>query len=222
MAWTVADVVSRARGFATSNHAALTSDPAEMIARVSACEIEVFAEAARASRYFHASASLTSSNAASDRTATFADANVVERIIRVRLASGGTEVRRVDLHDTDAEVAPRYFTLGTTLHEVGSDWGASGAIGLTVDYAKAPAILTISGATTQSLTLPDKYADVLAIRLAAYLAAKDTGARAADEVARLDALYRARLDQVLSSLDSFGGYAYRRFLPVDQYPAGSQ
>lgn len=222
MSTTISDLVTRAIGFSVANQApALTASAAEMIARVAAFESDVFQAASRQSRYFYATTTGNSTNAASARTLDLSTVANLMRVHRVTITSTGALVKRVDQDDTDAEFAPRYFLAGTVLTEVGSDWGASGVVGLTIGYVKRQTALSPSGALTQTVTLPDEYTDLLVIRLAHYLAQKDTG-REPTETESLWGLYERRLRDVLDSLEHFGGTARRRFIDPAPLPPGSE
>ena len=222
MSTQVADVVNRAAYHSVANAATtLTSNPAEMIAKVAAFEQDVFTKVAQENRYFWQSFAATSSNAALNRTFDTATIGNVERIVRVTLTATGVPIYSVDIEDTYAEIAPRYYILGTVITEVGSDWGASGTVGITIGYAAAPAALDPNGSATQTITLPDKYADLLSIKLAGYLAQKDMESRDPAEVQNLDALYQSRLAGVIQSLDHFGGITRRRYIDPVNYPVAS-
>jgi hypothetical protein len=197
----------------------LYSDTSEIIFQVGQFEQDIYAHAAKSGRYFYSTEPISSSNNSANRTLTSASPTRIERLIRVLLPDG-TPARRVDHEDTAAERAPRYYVLGTTIHEVGSDWGSSGILAMTIGFAQSPALLSPTGALTQNVSLLDKGADVLAIRLAEYFARKDTG-RDPKEVDDLKARGDERLATLLDSLAHFGGNASRRFVSPEPQNGGS-
>ena len=221
MTVTVNDIVTRAAAFSVSNNAAsLTGNPSEMIARVSDDQMQVLQAAADANRFLLTVATATSSDAASGRTADLAAVSApVERVLWV-VRSDGVLVNPVDFEDQRAALPPRYYLLGTILAEVESDWGASGPVALTVGYGLGAVPLDPLGGLAQTLVLPDRYADVLVTRLAAYLAAKDTG-RPPEEITRLDEMAAGRLDLMLKSMAHFEGTPHRRFVSPGPAQGGS-
>jgi hypothetical protein len=222
MSVSVADVVNRAAYHNVANAATtLTSNTSEMIAKVGAFEQDVFTEVAKKSRFFWASFDGVSTTGSAHRTLDTATIGNVERIVRVNLTDSGTQLNPVDYDDVWAEIAPRYYVLGTVLTEVDSDWGAAGTVNITVGYAKAPVPLDPTGSALQTITLPDKYADLLSIRMAGYLALKDMESRDPAEVGTLDTLYSGRLGNVIESLGHFPGFVKRRFPNPNPYPEGS-
>ena len=222
MSTSVADVVNRAAAYSVANAATtLTSNTSEMITQVGAAEQDVYTKVAQASRYFWNTFDGTCTAASSGRTFDTATIGNVERIVRLTLTDTLQLVNPVDVEDVWAEIAPRYYVLGTTIYEVGSDWGASGTVNLTVGYASAPAVLDPTGSALQTVSLPDKYADLLSIKLAVYLAQKDMESRDPAEVQNLSAQYSDRLSSVIDSLGHFSGFVKRRFLNPNTYPEGS-
>lgn len=218
----VADIVSRAAAHSVANAAtSLTSNTAEMIAQIAAYEHDVFAALAARSRFFWRSFAATSTSGTGNRSFDTATIGNVERIVRVSLTATDTPVSSVDVEDVFAEAAPRYTLLGTTITEVGSDWGAAGAVALTIGYTLAPAPLDPAGTALQTITLPEKYADLLEMRLASYLALKDCESRDPAEVETLDREYADRLASVTRSLELFSGPVRRRFMNPANYPIGS-
>jgi hypothetical protein len=132
------------------------------------------------------------------------------RIIKFVLNDGRT-VEQVDIQDLEAELTPRYNVLGTTMYEVGSDWGSSGGlVSGTLTYVRLPSVLSTSGDLTQTLTLPDEFADMLELRLARYLAHKDVG-RDVAELERLDKLIEDQDGDFVSHITEFAGVESRRF-----------
>ena len=126
MSTTIQDIQTRAVAWSSANGLqSLVSDNAEIINRVAADERQLFDLAASTNSYFFATtAAVTSSSGTSARTiTTTALTPPVGRILRFVLDSGA-EVSQVDVRDTDAELSPRYYMLGTTLYEVSNDWSA--------------------------------------------------------------------------------------------------
>lgn len=195
----------------------LTSDRNEMLARIRADEQSIITQLGDAViGLFGATGSFTSSSAASARTIDLTAAPgatiPVERILYVTLPSG-TEVRRVDPRDTGAEYSPRYILRGDTMTEVSNDWSASsGTVALTIDYVKRPTDWTVTASDlTQTISLPDRYADLLDNRLARYLSLKDHG-RDPSERVELDAEFKSRMDDLIAFAAHEGGAVTRRLV----------
>jgi hypothetical protein len=176
----------------------------------------LFTRLAQENRYFYVQATtLPSTNAASARTADLASFTdpLVERLLVVKLPSG-VELSQVDIQDLEAELAPRFYPLGTKLVEVGNEWGASGVVTLSVWYVYRPVALDLEGALSQLITVPDRFADWLEIDLAIYMAGKDYGRAAADpqEMTRLVGERQEVYDDFLTHLDHLAGPSSRRFV----------
>lgn len=223
MATTCSDVVARSAGYSVQSDSTLTQNSSEMLAKINAFQNEIFSRVAADNRFFAASASLTSTSGPPTRSIDLSATTNLERVFLV-LQSDGTTVRPVDVEDTAAEIAPRYYILGKTMYEVETDWGGSppgtGTATFTVWYAFTANQIDPSGDLSQTLTLPDQHADLVSIRLASYLAGKDVG-RDPTEVQRLDALYESRLGVVLDSLSHYAGAVRRRFVSPYPFPGGS-
>ena len=209
---TIQTIQTRAVAWSSANGLqSLVSDNAEIINRVAADERQLFDLAAGTNSYYFATTSaVTSSSGSSARTITTTGLTPpVGRILRFVLNSG-TEVSQVDVRDTDAELAPRYYMLGTTLTEVSNDWSATtGTVAGTLTYVKRPTVLDTTGALTQTVTLPDEFVDILELKLAHYLAHKDYG-REQPEVKRLEEMIARREQDFLNFITSFGGVEARR------------
>ena len=212
MTTTIQDIQTRAVAWSSANGLqSLVSDNAEIINRVAADERQLFDLAASTNSYFFATtAAVTSSSGTSARTiTTTALTPPVGRILRFVLDSGA-EVSQVDVRDTDAELSPRYYMLGTTLYEVSNDWSAaSGTVGGTLTYVKRPTALDTTGTLTQTVTLPDEFTDILDLKLAHYLAHKDYG-RENPEIKRLEEMVARREQDFVQFITSFGGVEARR------------
>lgn len=213
MSTTISQIQDRAVAWSVANGASsLVSDTAEIISRVAADERSLYDLAAESSsHYFAYSQSVTSSGGASARTiTTTALTYPVKRILKLVLSTG-SQVNQVDLRDLDAELEPRYYMLGTTITEVENDWSeVSGAVSATLSYVRGPAVLSASGALSQTISLDDQFADILEMKLARYLCQKDVG-RGAEEMALLDQRINERMQDFLSFLSTFGGVEVRRF-----------
>ncbi len=213
MSVTCQDVINRAVGYSVANQATiLTQNSADLIAKIGQFERDIFTKISSQNRFFYKEAAGTSTVDSANRTFDTAVIGDIERIIRVLLTATSQSIEVVDAEDTVAEIAPRYYLLGTVMTEVGSDWGATGAVGITIGYAAGPAALDPTGSTTQTVTIPDRYADLLSTRLASYLASKDLESRDPAEVSVLDNQYQMRLMSVINSLDMYGGAVRRRFV----------
>lgn len=214
MATSITNLKDRAVAWSSANGLqSLVSDTAEIINRVAADERALFdLAAATNSYYFATTAAVTSSSGSSARTiTTTALTPPVGRILRLVLTASGTEVNQVDVRDQDAELSPRYFLLGTVLTEVSNDWSAtSGTVAGTLTYVKRPTVLSTTGALSQTITLPDEFADLLEMKLAYYIAHKDYG-REQPELVRLEKMIQARTGEFVGFLQSFGGTEARRF-----------
>lgn len=214
MATTIQNIIDRAVDWSVANGlTSLTSDNAEMIARIAADERALFDLSAQSSSFYHAvSTAVTSTSGSSGRTiATASLTPPVGRILRFVLNTG-EEVHPVDLRDTDAELEPRYYLLGTTITEVENDWsGTTGTVSGTLTYIRQPTALSTSGALTQTITLDDRFADLLELRLAWYLAHKDVG-RDAPELQRLEQRILARTQDYMAMLQMYGGSEVQRFI----------
>jgi hypothetical protein len=215
MATTAQQIVNRAIARNVANRlTSLTSDTSEMLHRINADAIELRQQLLEGNRTFFQEREVkASSNAASSRVLDLsALATPCFRLLKLELPSG-TEISVVDLRDQDAELAPRGYPKGKTIVEVGSEWGSSGAVNITVFYVKGVASLTLTGALSQTVTIDDEYASLLDNRLAKYLAQKDTG-RDPQEVTDLDAEYQTGLVSYLDFLNGVGGtQALRHVLP---------
>jgi hypothetical protein len=217
MTTTLQQIVDRAADWSVANGlSSLTSDNAEMINRIASDERALFDLAAQSSSFYYAvETAVTSTSGSSARTIdTSAITPPVGRILRFVLASGD-EVYQVDLRDTDAELSPRYYLLGTTMKEVSNDWSSTtGVVSGTLTYIKRPAELNTTGALTQTVTLDDRFVDILEMRLAWYLAHKDVG-RDIPEIQRLEQQVAARVSDFQQMLSLYGGAEVRSFnLPV--------
>ena len=214
MTTTAQQIMDRAVARNTANRlSSLTDDTTQILWRIGTEEQSIFARLAGENRtYYQTSTSVASNAAASGRVVSLSAVSPpVLRVLRVE-KSDGTEVYPVDLRDTDAELAPRYYPRGLSLVEVGSDWASnSSAVTLTIYYVQGATALSTTGALTQTVTIPDAFADLLDNRLARWLAEKDVG-RDPAEIAMLDQEYAKRYDEFVVYLDNLAGTQTTRFI----------
>lgn len=178
MSVSVQTIIDRAKAFSPLN-SSLASDPVELVTRIQQMQQRIFTAVASlpttvvGRSRFTTATSVTSSSGASERT--LALPSGLERLLRVTLPSG-VEVLPVLEFDVNAQLPPRYFLRGQTLHEVSSDWSATtGTVALSVLYAYGPTAITPTGGTSQTVTIPDEWVDLLIKPLAMYFHTKDPG-----------------------------------------------
>lgn len=213
MTTTLQQIQDRAVAFSSANGlASLVSDPSEIINRIAGFERDVYDLATRENRYFFAvAANVASTGGSSGRSIALSGLAIpCGRILKLVLNDGRT-VDQVDVLDLEAELAPRYYVLGTTIYEVSNDWsGGTGAVGGVLTYVRQPSLLSTAGDLTQAITLPDEFADMLELRLAQYLAHKDVG-RDPLELQRLDKMIEDQDENFISHVGQFAGVESRRF-----------
>lgn len=210
MSTTAADIIARARSFNTLN-SGLTTDSTEMLSRIRADQQRIFTSIAKKSRdRFKTTASLTSSSGSSGRSFALSAVDPpIERVLKLTLGDG-REVSPVDELDTEAELAPRSFVRGTSLIEVSSDWGTTGAKTATLVYVYGATAIDITGSLTQAVSIPDEHTDVLVLPLAGYLAQKDPG-RDPAEIERLALQLDDAHATFVDFLTNYGGIVATRF-----------
>lgn len=215
MTTTAQQIIDRAVGRNTANRlGSLTSDNAELLHVIGSADSALRALVVANNRVFHQQKTTVTSTAAS--SARVVDLSAVTppvyRVLRVETAAG-VEIAPVDLQDTDAELAPRYYPKGRTLVEVGSDWNTTSAAAqtLTIYYVAGVTALSTSGLLTQTVSVEDEWAWLLDNRLAAYLAQKDVG-RDPAEVEKLDQEYAQGTADYLAWVDNYAGTQADRFL----------
>lgn len=217
----------------------VTVERSEILARIAAEQQEVFTHTAEVQHdRFVTSVGITSTSGMSERVVSLATLGLtpifkpVERILEARLLSStGTLINRPDITDVDGEYAPRGVVFGETLTEVGSDWGAAGAIVVYLKYVYGAVPIDVDGAYSQVVTVPDAWTDLLEIPLARYLFQKDPG-RDPDEDKRLAELLgtwgdekrapSGRRGAYLSYLRNYGGSALGRFIVPTPRDRGAQ
>lgn len=214
MSTSCADIVTRAIGLSVANNGVLdptqSADVQDALVRISQAQARAFTRFSIANKTsFLTSAVVTSLAGNGNRTADLsALAPRVQRIITLKLTTSGIDVALVDPNVPTAEMAPRYFTQGETLMEVSNDWdtASANAVSLTLLYSSRPPDLDVSavGTLTQSVSIPDRYTDILVYDLGAYLAEKDVGR----EMAEVTDLLTKRDESLAVWIDSatqFGG-----------------
>lgn len=211
MSTTCQNVIDRAKQFSPLN-TSLANDPVELLTRIQQMQQRIFTAIAGLRRPpFTTTATVVSNSAASARSASIASLSPpLERLLRVTLPSGA-EVYPVSEFDQQAQLAPRYYARAKTLNEVSSDWGATGTITLTLLYAYGATAIVPTGATSQAITLPDEWADLLIKPLAMYFHTKDPG-RDVSEYQALDAEYAADWNGFLNYVANYAGDPFRREL----------
>lgn len=213
MTTTLQQIQDRAVASSVANGiSSLVSDRAEIINKIASFELDVFDLAAEKNRYYYAvRVAVASSGGSSERTIDLATLTIpCTRLLKFKL-NDGRDVNQVDLQDTDAELAPRYYVLGKVLYEIASDWSPnSGVVSAKLTYMRGPAALDVAGTLTQTVTLEDNFSDLLELRLARYLAQKDVG-REESELKRLDADIAAADQSFVDHITQFGGVEARRF-----------
>lgn len=202
-------VYARARAFSPRPPLVIPSTH-EILARIQSDQQALFTATSHLARdRFKHTESLTSTSGSSARTVDLTGTTYpLERVLRVTLAD--EEVSQVDELDQDGELAPRYFVRGLTLVEVGTDWGSSGTKSLSLTYAYGPTDIDPEGALTQTITVPDAWADLLVLPLAMYLCTKDPQPNPA-EYEKLARSLDERQAAYLEYLQGYGGVAARRF-----------
>ncbi len=218
------DVFLGALGLSDANQAFTSMAPSEILPRIQFGQGQVFTRLAQENRFFYVNRQTQPSTAgAAGRT--FDLSTLVPPLERLLdkgvLLPDGTAVNVVDYQDQEAELAPRAYPLGLVLNEVGSEWGAAGAVNLTFVYAYRPAELDLAGALSQPITVPDRFSSWLEYDLAIYFHQKDVGRAQTDpeELKRLTAMQEVVFQDLLQYLDHVVGPAIRRFiLPTSGVP----
>lgn len=213
MTTTLQQIQDRAVAYSSANGlSSLVADTAEIINRIAGFERDVYDLATRENRFFFAvSAAIASTGGPSGRSIALSGLSIpCGRILKFVLNDGRT-VDQVDIQDLEAELAPRYYVLGTTIYEVSNDWSSSaGAVNGTLTYVRQPSPLSATGDLTQTVTLPDEFIDMLEMRLAEYLAHKDVG-RDPLELQRLEKMIANQDENFVSHVTEYAGVESRRF-----------
>ncbi len=211
MSTTVAQIVARATDRNVANRgASLIPADAVVLKLVDTYQADLFVRLARDNRVYYQTDEVLTSTASTGGSARTVDlatlTSPILRLIKVLRDEDGGEINLVDTRALDAEYAPRATLSGTVLREVYPDWDTSdpGTVDLRIYYVHGAAALNLGGDTTQTVTIPDQFCDLLDNRLARYLAQKDQG-RDAGEIKQLDADYEARYAEFVGYLDALGG-----------------
>lgn len=103
----------------------------------------------------------------------------------------GDEVHLVDFRYPDIQVSPRAYLRGKDLYGVGTDLGSgvNYVSQLVVYYSKLPPAIT---STSQNISLPDEWVDLLVVPLARILALRD---KREEEVQLFDQEYASLMQQ---------------------------
>lgn len=200
----------------TPANADIVSYPPEILARIEAEQQALFASVAGVTRdRFQTTASITSSSGSSARTLDLSTLTApVERLLTVTL-SDGRIARQVDVIDVAAELSPRYLVRGQTLVEVSNDWSTTtGTVSATIVYVYGPTTIDPSGAYTQTVSVPDAWADLLVLPLQIYFA-NQRPATSPTEIAELQGRLKDRQGAFVDYLTNYGGIRSKRFdIPV--------
>ena len=211
MSTTCADIIARAKQFSPLN-ASLATDPVEMLTRIAQLQQIVFSSAAAISKdRFQATQTLNSSPGSSARVVDLSTLTLpLERLLTVTIPSG-LIAHQVDVQDLDAELSPRYIVRGQTLVEVLNDWSSSsGVLSIPLVYVYGATTITPTGATTQVVSVPDQWIDLLIRPLAMYFHTKDPGRDPAEFLA-LDSAHKATWEAFLAYLTNYSGVKAQRF-----------
>jgi hypothetical protein len=222
---TVQQILDAAAGWSSANAgagpvAALTNR--EVLERVNSSQQGLFTKLAEQNRYFYVTGAVvsTTGGASGRQMDLSAQTPPVERILKILLPSG-VELSQVDLQDLEAELAPRYYVQGEKLLEVNAEWGATGPVNLSLSYGYRAADLNLAAASlVANISIPDRFADYLAVDLALYLAHKDFGRAGSDpgEITRLEKKLTAIYADITAFIDHFGGPQARRFVQPTVQP----
>ncbi|NIM54228.1 MAG: hypothetical protein GTO15_06395 [Pseudomonas stutzeri] len=149
-------------------------DTEEIIGRVNEFVNELYTQlVAYVPYYYGTKDTLTSSSGSSGRTLDLTNAGAITPFRLRKLEIDGAQLFLVEELAQGAQPSPRAFQRGTTLHEVGDEWGASGTVDVALTYTRGPAQLSESGTFSQVVDLPDRWTHPIKHRLTAYLLRKD-------------------------------------------------
>ena len=210
MSTTCQTIITRAKAFSPLNDS-LATDPVELLGRIEQFQQRLFSATASVSKdRFQTTQTLASTSGASARTVDLSSLTApLERLLVVTVPNG--IARQVDVQDQDAELSPRYIARGLSLVEIGSDWsGTSGSVSVALVYVYGPAAISTTGATTQTVTIPDTFSDLLVLPLAMYFHTKDPG-RDPSEYEHLNQQFMDLWQQYGDYLVNYSGVKSRRF-----------
>ena len=229
MTTTCQNIVDRAKGFSLWNPSLAVNVNFDLLSQIKADQQELFTENAGVTRdLFQTTVHLTSNSAMQNRVFPIDPTSLAtlscppcERILRVDL-DDGRQLSQVDVQDLGAEFPPRYTVRGKALIEVLNDWGPTGAIGATLTYVYGATFIDPTLDLSQLVSVPDEWADLLALPLAIFLHTKDPG-RPADELAALGQQLQEQQAAFSDYLRNFGGVEVKRFhLPTPQASSGKK
>lgn len=224
MTTTCADIVTRALALSVANQGLLdvnaTDDVQDALVRINSGQQLAWTEFTAQNRTAYLTTSGLSSSAGNGgRTIDLTVADPpVQRIVRVTRRSDGVDVALVDPAIPNAEMSPRYYTQGSTLVEVSTDWDSSTTDNVVLDvlYVSRCAELDVSATAdlTQAVSIPDRFTNVLVYDLGVYLCEKDVG-RSDAEVAALQAKRDQALQDWITAEAQLGGtMVYTFAVPV--------
>lgn len=209
MTTTVQQLYVRAKQSSPANLPLIPTIP-EVLARIDAAQQTLFAMLSGVTRdRFQASVTITSTTGTSGRVFDLSTLTLpVERVLQLTL-SDLREAHQVDVLDVDAELSPRYIVRGQSLIEVSNDWlTGSGTVSATLVYVYGPTAIDVTGDYTQTVTVPDAWADLLVLPLQQYFASQRAPAPGDDLIAPQLA---ERTKAYLASLTNYGGITSTRF-----------
>lgn len=217
------EILLRAQGLSVANPK-VSVDTGDIIFHLNAAQQDIFTRLADENVYYYQALDTMTSTAGAERRVIDLTETTrpVERVIKATLADG-RELNQVDLRDLSAEIKPRYYVSGPTMVEVDNDWDPDTASAVLVElaYAYRPTDLDPQGGLSQSVLVPRRFVDLLAIKLGLYLHLYDI-ARPAEEAARLESMYEARWDALLRHLAHFGGVETRAFIQATPRSSGKK
>lgn len=211
MATTAQQIIDRAIQRSALNNSDLVPT-AQLLQYISLYERQAYLRAGQVNPdYFGKDASTATRAAITDAWdlgATPGDVGVLTRaevLTIVGSVSGvavGDKVKLIGLRWPEIDVAPRAYVRGRKIVQYLTELGTSGSNLVTVlkvYYSPLPAIITT---TTQAITLPDEWGDLLALPLARILAVRD---RRLDELPAIDAemqMVGGLFEQAIMAFDS--------------------
>jgi len=192
MSTTAQQIIDRAIQRSALNNPDLVPT-AQLLQYITLFERQAYMRAARINPDYFGKDAATATRAAFtdswDLAATPGDVGVLTRAEVQTIAgsvsgvAAGDKVKLIGLRWPEIDVSPRAYVRGRKIFGYANELGASTPNMVTVlkvYYSPIPAAVAI---TTQSLTIPDEWADMVAVPLSRLLAARD---RRLDEIAGID------------------------------------
>lgn len=219
MATTAQEVINRAIQRSALNNPDLVPT-AQMLGYITTYEKAVYATAAKYNPEFFGKSGATATrgdNTGSwDLTATPGDVFAVTGLTALTTqgtpaVSVGDTINIVSFRWPDLEVPPRAYIRGQTVYGYGDELGADGVDfveSLTVYYSELPASVTT---TSQSLTLPDEWVDLVIVPLGRLLALRD---HRQEDVTVLDAEYNSLMATFIDHCSVYDHSATRPLIAV--------